>query len=188
MCLKAFGKYNWNLDLQGKNIKLRLLEPTDLEWLMQVENDESMWHLSNTHEPYTAQQLADYIANAKVEIFEALQMRWVVSFQNQNVGLIDLFDLDRHHKRAGVGILITKAFQNQKLGSEALQLLVEHAFQFLKLHQLYANINTDNLPSLKLFQNAGFEINGTKKDWNIYDTKTIDEHFLQLINPNENQN
>ncbi len=176
------------MNLQGKNIILRLLEPSDLDWLMEVENDESLWHLSNTYVPFTRQQLTIYIENAHADLYEALQMRWVIVNQGQNIGLIDLFDFDLFHKRAGVGILIVQAFQNKGFGREALQIIIHHAFQYLKLHQLYAHINADNLPSLKLFQSLGFEINGTKKDWNIYDSKTIDEHFLQLFNPYENQN
>jgi diamine N-acetyltransferase len=35
----------------------------------------------------------------------------------------------------------------------------------LRLHQLFANITSDNLASIQLFKSAGFELAGTKKDW-----------------------
>ena len=167
----------------GKHITLRALEPSDLDWLVSVENNEDLWHVSDTHLPYSRQVLARYIQNATQDIYEAKQMRLVIDYQEKSIGLIDLFDFDPFHKRAGVGISILQEFQQKNLGSEALGMLTLYAFKHLKLHQLYANIGAENIPSLKLFQKLGFEITGTKKDWNLYDSTPKNEHFLQLINP-----
>lgn len=171
---------------KSQNITLRALEPNDLEWLFHLENDENYWHLSNIHQPFSEYILKQYIDSAHLDIYEAKQLRLVISHQSQNVGIIDLFDFDPFHKRAGVGIIIQKEFQNNGFGTQALQLLIDYAFNYLKLHQLFANITSDNQASITLFQNLGFIISGTKKEWNLYDNLKQDEHFLQLINPNDN--
>ena len=82
------------------------------------------------------------------------------------VGAIDLFDFDPFHFRAGVGILIHNE-KDRKLGyaTDALHLLSDYAINYLRLHQLYANITADNLASIQLFKNNGFELVGIKKDW-----------------------
>jgi diamine N-acetyltransferase len=56
------------------------------------------------------------------------------------------------NNRAGVGIVI-KGLENRKqnIGSEALGLLIQYAFHNLNLHQLYANIGTENEASKALF-------------------------------------
>jgi diamine N-acetyltransferase len=46
---------------------------------------------------------------------------------------------------------------------------------------LYANIGTENLPSLSLFTTFGFEKIGVKKDWNFTNNSFHDEVLLQLI-------
>lgn len=175
------------MHFKGKNSILRTLEPSDLDWLFQTENDEQWWHLSNTHQPYSRHLLAEYIQHATQDIYEAKQLRLVIEYRSENAGLIDLFDFDPFHKRAGVGILVHKEFQNKGIGSESLTLLIQYAFNYLKLHQLFANISADNSASLKLFEKQGFVITGTKKDWNLYHDKPSNEHFLQLINPYENR-
>jgi diamine N-acetyltransferase len=54
---------------------------------------------------------------------------------------------------AGVGIVIqNKDNRSQNIGSEALQLLIEY-FYNLNLHQLYANIGTENAASTALLLN-----------------------------------
>ncbi len=171
---------------KSENITLRALEPNDLEWLMHLENDETYWHLSNIHQPFSEYILKQYIENAQTDFYEAKQLRLVIVYQKRSIGLIDLFDFDPFHKRAGVGIIVQKEYQHKGLGTEALKILIKYAFDYLKLHQLYANIGSYNTESLKLFQNIGFSISGTKKDWTLYNNQKQDEHFLQLINPNDN--
>lgn len=164
----------------GKNIRLRALEPEDLDWLFALENDESLWHVSQTHQPFSKYILSEYIKNAKQTLFEALQMRWVIQ-EKKPVGLIDLYDFDPFHKRAGVGVIMVTDFQDKGFATEALQLLISYSFDYIKLHQLYAQITATNVKSLRLFQKLGFEITGTKKDWNQIKNTYYDEHFLQLI-------
>jgi diamine N-acetyltransferase len=126
-----------------------------------------------------------YLENAHQDIYEAKQLRLAIC-QDQDfpaLGLIDLFDFDPKNNRAGVGIVIQKDNnRNQNIGSEALDLLIEYAFFNLNLHQLYANIGTDNVASTALFTKFGFEIVGVKKDWTLVNGVYKDEAVFQLIN------
>ena len=61
---------------------------------------------------------------------------------------------------------------------------MEYAFDNLNLHQLYANIGTDNVASIALFTKFGFEKIGVKKDWTLVKGKYKDEAIFQLINTN----
>jgi diamine N-acetyltransferase len=99
------------------------------------------------------------------------------------VGLIDLFDFDPKNNRAGVGIVISsESNRNSGIGSEALHLVINYAFNQLQLHQLYANIGSDNEISLQLFTKFGFQKTGIKKDWNKINNSYEDEILYQLIN------
>ena len=72
--------------------------------------------------------------------------------------------------------------RNAGCGSEALQLVVDFAFNQLQVHQLYANIGSDNEISRQLFTKFGFQNIGTKKDWIKVNNAYKDEHLFQLIN------
>jgi diamine N-acetyltransferase len=69
------------------------------------------------------------------------------------------------------------------LANNALTEVIKYSFEKLQLHQLYANITTDNEVSLHLFQKAGFIKSGIKKDWIKVPGGFIDEVIFQLINP-----
>jgi diamine N-acetyltransferase len=169
--------------LKGQHIHLRALEAEDLDFLYATENDTSFWEVSSTQVPYSKYVLEQYITNSHVDIFAAKQLRLLIAENNADkpVGMIDLFDFNPQHKRAGIGILITKENQQKEYASEALDLLIEYCFSTLNLHQLYANITTDNKSSLALFKKFNFEIIGTKKEWVYSNNEFKDEVLLQRI-------
>jgi diamine N-acetyltransferase len=172
------------ITLKGTNIYLRALEPEDLEFVYAVENNEAIWEVSNTQTPYSRFLIRQYLENAHQDIYEAKQLRLAIC-KNDNseaIGLIDLFDFDPKNKRAGVGIIIQN--ENDRYsgyGKEALGLVIQYAFEQLQLHQLYANISTENSASLSLFTTFGFQKIGVKKDWNFTRNRFHDEALFQLI-------
>lgn len=172
------------VNLNGKHIYLRALEPEDLEFLYQIENNTKFWELSHTQLPFSKYILREYLKNAKQDIYEAKQLRLAICKLNtETIGLIDVFDFDFKNKRAGIGIIINnEANRQQGFGKEAIQLLVDYCFNSLHLHQVYANITANNTASLALFKSCSFNSIGTKKDW-VFNGKTYqDEYFLQRIN------
>lgn len=171
--------------LKGKNIQLRALEPTDLDWLFAVENDETFWEISNTLRPFSKDILTLYIANAHQDIYTAKQLRLVIDYKETAVGMIDLYNFDPQNHRAGLGILVLPEYQSKGFAKEAIQLFTKYAFTHLQLHQIYVNITADNALSLALFKKLGFVIVGTRKEWLYHKGTYKDELLLQLINNGE---
>jgi len=170
--------------LIGEDIKLRALEPSDLEFLYLLENDSSFWVVSNTTTPYSRFILKQYLENSHRDIYDIKQLRLVIcNIENDEaVGCIDFYDFDPKHHRVGVGIIIfSKDDRNKGFATQSLALVCKYAFEGLNVHQVIASISEDNLPSIKLFEKAGFERTGLKKDW-IYNNGAYKNVFqYQLI-------
>lgn len=172
------------LNLKGKQIYLRALEPSDLDFLYELENDTSIWEISGTLVPYSKKVLRLYLDNTHRDIYDVKQLRLCIcNTEDECIGLIDLFDFDPKNKRAGIGIVITKPKnRNKGMGAEALTLLCNYAFTILDLHQLYANILSSNTASIHLFKKLGFESIGVKREWIRTNDGFKDEIMLQKIN------
>lgn len=171
------------MTLIGKKINLRALEPEDLEFLYQIENDESFWEVSHTQKPFSKYILKQYLESAHLDIYETKQVRFIIEetdTKNQ-VGMIDIFDFNPQHKRAGVGILVHPDFQKKGFASEALSLLIKYSFYYLQVHQLYANITSENIQSIQLFKKQNFTTVGVKKNWILSEGKFKDEILFQLL-------
>lgn len=174
--------------LENNGIRLRAVEPEDLELLYKWENEETNWKQSNTLVPYSRYILKRYIAGSRKSIYETGQLRLMVEAlpQERTVGTIDLYEFDHFHNRAAVGILIADPADRKKgYASAALTCLTGYAFETLGLHQLWCNILESNMESMNLFVHHGFTLCASRKEWirsgNGYET----EHSLQLINPKQ---
>jgi diamine N-acetyltransferase len=152
--------------LENANIRLRALEPEDLDILDKLENDATLWSWSCTLAPYSRFELRQYILSVN-DFYITKQLRFAVALKQEKkaIGMVDLYDFEPHHKRAAVGITIDKAYQNKGLAGEALSLLCEYSFSFLKLHQLYAFMSVKNESCKRLFTRFGFKKTGLLRDW-----------------------
>jgi diamine N-acetyltransferase len=170
--------------LENDIIRLRALEPEDLDALFHIENDKSLWQVSDTLAPFSRDILKKYIAAAHKDIYEVRQLRLAISPKDEAelLGLIDLFDFDPQHNRAGIGILVLENFQGKGIASQALKLMLEYTFSHLDLHQVFAHIPANNNHSRRLFEKMGFTKTGTQKDWIRANGHFVDVDLYQFIN------
>lgn len=170
--------------MKFKDIKLRAVEPEDLELLYEWENNNQYWIISNTITPFSRYTLKRYIENSHKNIYVTGQLRLMIDHTQtkKTIGTIDIFDFDPFHKRAGLGILIAdESYRRKGYASMALKALVDYCFKTLLLHQLYCNILANNPESMDLFRKIGFREIGIKKDWIKTDNGYLDEHMFQLV-------
>ena len=173
--------------IKNNNILLRAIEPQDIFLLYNWENQMDLWVVSNTLTPFSKHQLEKYVKHSSLDIYQTKQLRLMVDVQDKDehnitAGIIDLFDFDPYHQRAGVGIMIHQKFRNKGIADSALKGFINYCFDKLGLHQLYCSISEDNTVSRKLFENNGFKLIGIKKDWLKTSVGYQDELFYQLIN------
>jgi diamine N-acetyltransferase len=175
--------------LEGENIRLRAIEPEDLELLYRWENHSDWWGFGSTVAPYSRYQLKNYIEQSHCDIYELKQLRLMIEQLSdaKTVGSVDLYDFDPYHLHAGVGILVDSDYQQRGIASEALTLLERYAFSFLRLHMLYAYANINNEASKKLFLSQGFTASGVLRDWSVSEDGFSDVVVLQRINSSKDE-
>ncbi|MCL2650569.1 MAG: GNAT family N-acetyltransferase [Candidatus Azobacteroides sp.] len=169
--------------LENDLIKLRALEPEDLDILYKWENDADLWKCGATIAPYSKYALKEYIADSRLDIFQSRQLRLMIIWKENNdpAGTIDLYDFDPVNLRAGIGILIDSAYRGKGIGKQALDLMKDYAFDFLLVRQLYAHVPKQNEISLKLFSKAGYSNTACLKEWIKTNNGFEDIYVMQLI-------
>ena len=87
--------------LSNDRVRLRALEPEDLELLYRWENDPELWEVGNTLAPYSRYILKEYIAGSDRSIYESRQLRFMIEEcdTGTSVGIVDLFDFEPHPNR-----------------------------------------------------------------------------------------
>lgn len=174
----------------AKIIKLRKLEPSDLPFLYQWENDASVWADGSNHNPLSQQDLRDYIASTTGDIYKDGQLRLIICSSSESVcqqgglsgeaglssvspkdgltiGCVDLFDFDPRNRRAAIGMYIAPQYRGQGIGREAVRLLEEYAFDFLHMRIIYAIISTSNTACSELYRQAGYTPSSVLPSWTL---------------------
>ena len=152
--------------LKGNKILLRPLEMSDIDFLFDIENNTENWKFGSENKSYSREELLLYIKNAKIDIIVAKQYRFVIAIDNDPIGFIDLFNYKI--TSAEVGIIIKKNFRRHGFGFESLSLVVDYAFNVLKLDKLYSTIIRDNINSIRLFNACGFTLDSTNNKLNYF--------------------
>lgn len=171
--------------INDETIRLRPLEPEDLEYLYKWENNMDLWEVSDTVTPFSRFTLKQYIENCHLDIYTIKQLRLIIELLDSStpVGMVDLYEFDPFHQRAGIGIMIHDK-ENRKLGyaTSAIQLMIDYCFETLGLNQVYCSVPSGNTGSRKLFEKLGFSQTGYRKDWLRRGNEWEDVVYFQLLN------
>ena len=168
--------------LNNDFIRLRAVEPADVEFLFETENDTSLWKVSETQVPFSRSTMKKY-AESVHDLNQQGQFRYIVERieDNKRLGMIDLFDYNAMNNRVGVGIVVLPEYQNSGVASAALELLINYAKSHLVLKQVHCSIQANNDNSIRLFEKQGFVKVGERKQWYRTANGWEDELLFQLI-------
>ena len=162
---------SFNVETAMAVVCLRAMEPEDLDALYRIENDRDVWDVGENNVPYSRYILHDYIANASADIYADKQVRMVV--ENEEgllVGVADVVNFCPSHARAEVSIVICREHRKKGYARAAIRQIMDYALRTLHLHQLYAVVREDNIPSLNMFSSLGFKSKMVLEDW-LFDGK-----------------
>lgn len=149
-------------------MRIRPIEPEDLEFLYTIENDPYLWDATDTEAPFSRFALKQYLASLR-PMQERGELRMAIDIEadarHRTVGLVELTDINYYHARAEVGIALLKEYRGQGLGTRALQLIEQLALKRLRLHQLYAYVAESNSTSAHLFEKGGYAPSAHLAEW-----------------------
>ncbi len=150
------------MNILGEKIILRAITAGDCDLLLNLINDpatEKM--LGGASFPVSPEGQAQWIANLGSRKDE---LRCVIARQEApeiGLGTVILSHIDYKNGTAQIHIKMAQDIGRGKgYGTDAINTLVDYAFRELRLHCIYAEVLEYNLPSQKLFQKCGFELEG----------------------------
>ncbi|MBD5357984.1 MAG: GNAT family N-acetyltransferase [Bacteroides sp.] len=148
-------------------LHLRAVEPSDADFMYEVENDAAAWRYSDTIAPLSRRILREYALNYDADPFSAGQIRLIITESETKtpVGIIDLYEVSQRHLRAFVGIYICKEFRGKGYADQALRQIEYYAKTTLHLCNLGSKIEAGHQPAINLFESNGFKECGRLENW-----------------------
>ena len=164
--------------LTTERITLRQLLINDEQEIFTLRSDSEI-------NKYLDRQISNTIDDARnfiIKINKSGSLYWAVALSDKNilVGTICLFGFSDENYKCEIGYELLTNFQGQGIMKEAVEKVIDYAFNTIKVKKIEAFMHRDNLSSIKLLEKFSFR-NSNEPD------KTNPELICyNLINPINN--
>ena len=123
-----------------------------------VKNSQDL-HYPWVEPPSTYQAYYQYLA--KINGDKNYGFFMLKKMSNKLIGVININEVVRGAFQSGyLGYYVFKPFQGKGFMSKAMQFVIHYAFTELKIHRLEANIQPENIHSIKFVEKLNFQKEG----------------------------
>lgn len=145
--------------IKGKRVVLRLPVKSDCAPFLALNRRSARFNRGRAAPPTTATQFEAFMSrNSKPDGACFLICRTADGAVMGSIALSQIFY--GGFQSAYLGYQIGEEFSGQGYMTEAIRLMLRHAFTILKLHRVEANIQPENAASIALVKRAGFTKEG----------------------------
>lgn len=149
-----------------KTVKLRAMEPEDLDNIYRWENAPEKSASSTEHRLFSRHELTQFLLDAENgDIYATRQQRLMAVDDDHTVGFVELYDFDPYNHRAGFGVLVDDRLRGQGYGVALMRALESYCRSELQLHVLWCDVMASNLASRAMLRHCGFSEIGIRRDW-----------------------
>ena len=140
--------------LPGDRVDLRPIERDDLDFLQVAINDPAVRRNLTVRWPLNYEQEEEWFEE---QVTSEDEINLLIVGEDGPAGAIGLGPIDDQNGTAELGIWLQAADQGQGYGTEASTLLLDHAFDELRLHRIEARVFEGNDASQNLWETLGFD-------------------------------
>jgi RimJ/RimL family protein N-acetyltransferase len=166
--------------LTGELVELRPLTAADVPAVLATLDDAESTRLTGTHRHFTAEQVTDAIAGW-ADRDDRIDMAVVERATGRHTGEVVLNDLDTDNQSCGFRIALTSAHTGRGLGTEAIRLMLGHAFDTVGLHRVELEVYAFNPRARHVYEQVGFVYEGTKRQALRWQGEWIDTQVMAML-------
>lgn len=168
------------LKIQGDTVYLKHLKNSDAseEYCSWLNNKEVNKYLE-TRET-SIKDLKSYIRDKNASK-DTLFFGIFYNKNNKHIGNIKLEPINPMEGKAALGLLIgNKDYWGKGIGTEATKLLIQYAFDNLKINEINLGVISENKAAIRVYEKAGLKIRKTEKKAIKHGDKKYDKVIMSI--------
>jgi [ribosomal protein S5]-alanine N-acetyltransferase len=163
------------------DVKLRALQLEDLNTVRLWAKDSEFCLANEWSLEIPEERLTSHWTGIITESSDTL-IRQGITFDGQLIGYADLADINQLEARASLGYAIGNSnLWGKGLGFAGAKLMLELAFESLKLERVTAEVNAANTRSLRVLEKLGFQLEGVLRQHETYRGMRGDVHLFGML-------
>lgn len=168
--------------LRGDEILLRPLVKADAQAMFRSLADQEVARLTGTHQTFDFADVERFCERSRHQLD---RYDYVICDRNDPtaaLGEVVLNDIDDENRCANFrGSLYAQAFFNRGMGSEAIVLLMDFAFNELALNRVELEVFEFNSRAIRVYEKIGFKHEGRKRQVLRWDGEYFDALVMGLV-------
>jgi RimJ/RimL family protein N-acetyltransferase len=160
---------------------IRPYQPADLDALVKYANNRNVWlGLRDLFpHPYTSDNGLAWLAKVRDE---DPRTNFAIASEGGVIGGIGVaIQTDIHRLTAEIGYWLGEPFWGQGIASGAVRVFTEYAFTTFDLIRIFAYVYSNNAPSARVLEKAGYEFEGCLRKAVLKDGKILDMFVYSRI-------
>jgi len=166
--------------LVGTKVYLSPINPEDAEVFTKWVNDfEISILMSSTSRIYSLDKEREFLESISKtgDTFSIIDIE-----SDKIIGTCGLMNVNHIFKKAELGIFIgEKEFWGNGYGTEAMELLLDFAFNILNLNSIMLIVNSFNERAIKSYEKCGFKLIGKRREAVIIGQLKYDEYYMDIL-------
>ena len=171
-------------ELRSERLLLRKLTNQDISDVFEIYSDpEVMLYFDDRYAFMDIAEAAQMINDYDNAIRSKNGMRWgiVLKESGKIIGTCGFHAISDYHKRIEIGYDLNRHYWGRGIMTEALSLIIGHAFENSEVNRIEAFIEPPNKASRALLRRLGFRMEGTLREHEMCRGKLTDIQVLSLL-------
>jgi ribosomal-protein-alanine N-acetyltransferase len=169
--------------LHSNRLSFRQISHADIPEILFLRSDARTMEFMDSAPAKDENDALAYItrANASVVLNEGITWGITLKGENKIIGYIGFWNMQAAHYRIETGYILHPDYWRQGLMSEALQTIIDYAFNQTELHSIEANVGINNKPSMALLEKNGFVKEAHFRENYFYNGEFLDSIIYCLV-------
>ncbi|MCL6604605.1 MAG: GNAT family N-acetyltransferase [Paenibacillus sp.] len=160
--------------------------------LMEIKDVEQLYDLINRNRDHIGEWLKFPSITVEVDDSKTFIERTRIRFakdegywlgiwsRDQLVGSIGYLYLDQENKKTEIGYWLGKEYEGKGIITRSIEVLINHAFDELKLNKIEIGVATNNTKSRAIPEKLGFKREGELRDYEYINGRFLDRIIYGL--------
>lgn len=163
--------------LRGETVTLRTVEEADIPLLQHARSDPEIRTALTFTLPHSRQRVQSFFETVVVEDDSSVNL--IVDVDGESAGEANLFNIEQ--RRGELAYWLLPEFRGNGHASEAVSLLIDHGFDALELHRIYAQTLESNAASQGFLESLGFTLEGQFREHHFMEGRRQDTYYYGLL-------
>ncbi|MCP5106349.1 MAG: GNAT family N-acetyltransferase [bacterium] len=171
--------------IETGRLVLRDFRLRDVQTFFEIRSNEEVMKFMD-REPFQSEDEAEKMIESVLESYEKKTgINWAITLEGSQgmIGYVGLWKWTKEHFRAELGYALFPGYWGRGIMHEALTAVIDFGFEAMGLHRIEADVNPENIPSIKRLEKLGFQREAYFRENIFFGGKFCDSAIYALLKP-----